>query len=221
VLDPSLDERYDELAATLHSAVLADVMDDLGLRNQGMDHGIRPIFATATLIGRAATAIAVDVDEIPDSPYERTIELLDGLRPGEVVVCATGKSTSAACWGELLSTGSRANGARGVVTDGLCRDVAKIELLGFPVFAGGIKPLDSKGRLDVVEIRSGATVGGVDVEEGDLVVGDVDGVVIVPRAVEDEVIARALEKVAREGDVRQRLQEGATLRATFDDLGVL
>ena len=220
MLDATAD-RFDELSEVLYAAVLADVMDELGLRQQALDHRVRPVFPGAKVVGRAATAVAVEVDQIPASPYRRTIELLDDLRPGEVVVCATGGSVCSAFWGELLSTGSLAHGARGAVTDGLCRDVAKIAALEFPVFAAGIGPLDSKGRLDVVEIRSGATVGGVAVAEGDLVFGDVDGVVVVPQAVEAEVIACAREKVAREGDVRERLRAGGSLRATFDELGVL
>lgn len=211
----------DRLSATLHSAVLADVMDDLGMRCQAMCHLVRPVFAGARLTGRAATATAVEVEVVPESPYRKTIELLDGLQPGEIVVCATGGSARSALWGELLSTGTRSRGARGAVTDGLSRDVERIATIGFPVFAAGVGPLDSKGRLEVTEIRTGARVGGVNVNDGDLVFGDTDGVVVVPAEIEAETITRATEKIAREGDVRERLRNGASLRATFDELRVL
>jgi regulator of RNase E activity RraA len=214
-------DYYERLSSTLYSTVLADVMDDLGRRSQAAAHIVRPVFAGACVVGRAATATAVEVDELPASPYRRIIELLDGLHADEVVVCGTGTSVRSAFWGELLSTGAQRRGARGAVTDGLCRDVGKIETLGFPAFAAGIAPLDSKGRMEVVSIRVGTKVGEVDVADGDLVFGDVDGVVFVPASIEDEVIARATEKVSREGDVRGRLRDGATLRATFDELGVL
>ena len=91
----------------------------------------------------------------------------------------------------------------------------------FPVFHGGIAPLDSKGRGKVVEIDAPIVCAGVRIESGDLVFGDVDGVVVIPRKVEDDVLARALDKVSSENITRDELRSGASLKEVFDRHGVL
>ena len=120
-----------------------------------------------------------------------------------------------------MTTAARARGAVGAVTDGFVRDVRGIRNMKFPVFHGGIAPLDSKGRGKVVEIDVPIECAGVHIESGDLVFGDVDGVVVVPRAVEKEVLARALEKVSSENMTRDELLAGAKLKDVFDRHGVL
>ena len=214
-------EGLEALLDVLHTAAVADVLDDVGYRSQAMSHEIRPLAADARLIGRAATAQVIEVDKLPESPYELTIELIDSLVEGEVVVAAANRSRKSALWGELLTTGAMARGARGVVTDGLCRDTRRIDDMGFPVFAAGVSPLDSMGRLEVVALRVPVVVGGVAVANGDLIIADHDGVVVIPASVEETVIRRAVEKVENEGEVRSRLRAGATLRATFDELKLL
>src|SRR6478672_7024208 len=130
----------------LYTAVVSDAMDQLGVRNQAMREYLRPLHARCTFAGWARTISCVDVYHIPSDPYSLEIEAIDSLLPGEVAVIGTSKSTRNAPWGELLSTAAKARGARGAVVDGLVRDVGKIEELGFPVFASGIKPVDSMGR---------------------------------------------------------------------------
>jgi len=141
--------------------------------------------------------------------------------PGEVVVVSTQQSTRNAPWGELLSTAARARGAKGVVVDGLVRDVKKIEAIGFPVFAAGIKPLDSKGRGIVTDYNIPVECGEVLVNPGDLLIADEDGVVVVPRQAVDEVIRLAGEKVSRENESRGELMRGAFLRDVYKKYGVL
>ena len=114
-----------------------------------------------------------------------------------------------------------ARGAAGVVTDGFVRDVRAIRAVKFPVFHGGIAPLDSKGRGKVADIDVPIECAGVRIEPGDLVFGDVDGVVVVPRHVEDEVLSRAFHKVASENRTRDDLLQGAKLGEVFDRYGVL
>ena len=108
---------------------------------------------------------------------------------------STAGSIQNAPWGELLSTAAKARGGRGAVVDGLVRDVRKIEQLGFPVFARGIKPVDSKGRGMVIDYNVPVDCAGVLVSPGDLVVADYDGVIVVPAEVVPEVICMATEKV--------------------------
>jgi hypothetical protein len=141
--------------------------------------------------------LAVEVSELPAEPYRLLLELLDGIQPGEVVVGAVQAHIRAALWGELLSTHTRAKGGRGVVLDGLSRDSWGIEEMKFPVFATGLTPADSKGRLEVISIRGTIPVGGVSVADGDLIVADSDGCVVVPAAIEDEIVASHGEGLAR------------------------
>ena len=211
----------DDIAARLYSSVLSDVLDDVGHRHQVMRPEVRPLYKGAKVVGRAATMLAIAVSELPPEPYKLLMELLDGLQPGEVVVGAVQGESRAALWGELLTTHTRARGARGVVLDGMSRDSWGIMDMKFPVFATGLSPADSKGRLEVVAIRSTIPVGGVAVADGDLVVADDDGCVVVPAAVEEEVVALALEKVAGEDTMRDILSKGASIREVFAEHGIL
>ena len=219
-----LDTDYlDRIAERLYSSVLSDVLDDTGHRHQVMRPDVRPLYPEAKVVGRAATMLAIEVSELPPEPYKLMMELLDGLHPGEVVVGAVQGSGSprAALWGELLSTHTRARGGRGVVLDALSRDSWGIAEMKFPVFATGLSPADSKGRLEVIAIRTTIPVAGVSVADGDLVVADVDGCVIVPAEIEEQVVKLALEKVAGENTMRDILSKGASIREVFAEHGIL
>jgi len=139
---------------TLSAAVLSDTLDSLGLMQQAMRPFMRPLDDVLQLIGRARTGLYMPVFEhrAGENPYAVEIALVDDLRPLDVVVLAcNGPTDRIAPWGELLSTASLARGAAGCVTDGLVRDVAQIRAMRFPVFCGGIGPLDTKGRARMVE----------------------------------------------------------------------
>ena len=141
--------------------------------------------------------------------------------PGEVAVVGTQKSVRNAPWGELLSTASMARRAAGCVTDGLVRDVRQIREMGFPVFHGGIGPLDTKARARMVDRDVRVECGGVSIESGDLVFGDVDGVVVIPRAHEHAVLGKALDKVTGENHTRDALRTGEPLASVFRRFGIL
>ncbi|MEO8145196.1 MAG: RraA family protein [Betaproteobacteria bacterium] len=211
------------LRQRLFTAVLSDCLDAAGHRNQAMHAGVRPLDEALVLCGRARTALYVDVYDAPEgeNPYELEIRLIDDLKADEVPVFACGASGRIAPWGELLSTAARARGAAGTVMDGLTRDVRAIREMKFPVFANGIGPLDSKGRGKVAAIDVPVEVAGARVAPGDLVFGDADGVVVVPRAVEDRVIAAALTKVAGENASREALARGEKLADVFRRHGIL
>ena len=212
------DPRFlDEIRRSLYTAVLSDVLDELGFRDQAMLSSIRPLDEDLVLAGFARTGLYREVFEAPpgENPYELEIALVDDLKPGEIAVFGCCGSRRIAPWGELLSTASRARGAAGCVTDGMVRDIRAIRSMRFPVFHGGIAPLDSKGRGKVAEIDTPIRCGGVAVVPGDLVVGDADGVVVVPQAVEDEALARAFTKVTGENTTRDELAAGAKLADVF------
>ena len=214
-------EYLDRIAADLYSSVISDILDEAGYRHQVLRADVRPLYPGAKVVGRAATMLAVEVTELPPQPYQMLMELLDAIRPGEVVVGAVQGRIAAALWGELLSTHTRAKGGRGAVFDGLCRDSWGIVDMKFPVFATGLSPADSRGRIEVIAIRGSFPVAGVSVTDGDLVVADDDGCVVVPAAVEDEVIRLAFEKVSGEDVMRDILRRGANLRQVFKEHGIL
>ena len=216
-------ELFRRAGERLFTAVLSDVLDAAGRRSQAMRPGVRPLDESLVMVGRARTGLYADVYhvELGENPYELEIRLVDDLRTGEIVVLAAGASGRIAPWGELLATASRARGAAGCVTDGLVRDIRAIRELKFPVFAGGIGPLDTKGRGKVTAIDVPVECGGVRVESGDLVFGDADGVVVVPRAIEAEILAAALVKVEGEDRTREALARGEKLADVFARHGIL
>lgn len=207
----------------LYVAVISDVLDALGMTGRVLPPRIRPLDEELVLVGHARAGLYRDVYHLREgeNPYELEIALVDDLKPGEVAVLGCGTSGRIAPWGELLSTAARARGATGCVTDGYVRDVRAIRRMGFPVFHGGIAPLDSKGRGKVVEIDVPIEVAGVPVSSGDLVIGDADGLAFVPRARIAEVIALAMEKVAGEDATRSELEDGQLLRDVFKKHGIL
>jgi len=218
------DEQFlDRLRTELYTAVLSDVLDEFGFTGQAMLPRIRPLDDDLVLAGFARTGQFREVSGVVpgENPYALEIKVIDDFKPGEVVVFGCDGSQRIAPWGELLTTAARQRGAVGAVTDGFVRDVRGIRNMKFPVFHGGIAPLDSKGRGKVVAIDVPIECAGVRIEPGDLVFGDVDGVVVVPRRIEDKVLARALEKVSGENVTRDELLRGAKLEDVYDRYGVL
>ena len=211
----------DLVAARLSTAVLSDILDDLGHRDHVLDPAIRPLGGATVIAGWADPFLVAEVDEIPADPYTGEIAAMDDIAPGDVVLIAAGGSPRAACWGELFSTAARARGARGTLIDGYCRDAQVIAAIGYPVWCRGLLPLDVKGRLAVTAWRQPAVVSGLPVRPGDLVVADADGAVVVPAGLAAEAVGRALDKVSKENGVRDALAQGSTLRSAYDRFGVL
>ncbi len=214
-------ERLDWIAANLYTAVLSDACDAEGRRNQSLRPDIRPLDDSLVLVGRAKTVVWAALDHIPARPYDKEIAAVDSLKPGEVFVMAVGRSETIVPWGELLSTATVARGGRGAVLDGLVRDVTKIKAMKLPIFCTGRRPLDSCGRGIVTGFDLPVLVDDVSVRPGDLVVGDADGVVIVPREIEEAVLARAWAKVAGENTTRDELLKGALLAEVYEKYGIL
>ncbi len=219
----SATEKLARIRETMFTALLSDCLDQVGLRDQAMPSRIRPLDEASIMVGRARTGAYMEVYHVEDgvNPYELEMDLIDSLLPDEVPVFACSNPARVAPWGELLSTAAQVRGAAGAVMDGCVRDIKAIRAMGFPVFHGGIAPLDSKGRARVMAIDVPIECAGVAVAPGDLVVGDADGLVVVPRAAEEEVLRRAAEKLLGERDTLKELREGKTLREVFDRYGIL
>jgi 4-hydroxy-4-methyl-2-oxoglutarate aldolase len=221
---PSHDtDRFEWIRNQLYVPVVCDILDSLGYRHQAMHQRLRPLDPErCTIVGRARTVRWMEIDYVVESdPYGLEIEAMDALRPGDVMLHSTDHAGTNAPWGELMSTVAQRNGAAGCICDSQIRDCRKIIALGFPVFYAGIRPLDSQGRGRVMAYDVPVRCGEVLVRPGELIFADFDGVVVVPQAVEDEVLRRAAEKVGKENDSRRELLAGRTLRDVYSQYGVL
>ena len=218
------DIDFAHLRKVLYTSVLSDVLDDHGYTDQAMRPFIRPLDEAKVMFGRARTGLYTVVYDAPkgENPYDIEIALVDDLKPDEISVFGcNGPTERVAPWGELLTTASMARGAVGCVTDGLVRDVRQIRELGFPVFHGGIGPLDSKGRGKMIERDVSIECAGVAVNSGDLVFGDVDGVVVIPADIATQIIEAALVKIESENKTRDELKRSLLLAEVYDKYGVL
>lgn len=233
----------DELLALcreeLYTAVVGDICDQVGLRGQFFKPRIRPLHpgAIPVMAGRAMPVLEADVfaedsasdnersgDDFSDDarssrPFGKMLDALDDLRPNEVYIC-TGASPRYALFGELMCTAMQGRGAVGAVCDGFIRDADRLLGLDFPVFSFGPYGQDQRGRGKVIDYRVPIEIGGVRVAPGDLLIGDIDGVLTVPAEAEEEVISRALEKVRGEDTVREALRDGMSATEAFDTYGI-
>jgi 4-hydroxy-4-methyl-2-oxoglutarate aldolase len=213
--------RLDWMGRTLYTGVLSDACDAAGYRDRALLPDIRPLDEARVLVGRAKTIVWAAMFHVPARPYDREIAAVDSLGPGEVFVMAVGRSTEIVPWGELLSTATLARGGRGAVLDGLVRDSRQIRAMGLPVFCSGRRPYDSCGRGIVVDFDVPIALDGVPIAPGDLVFGDADGVVIIPRRAEVEVLERAWAKVDGENTTRDALRAGTSLAEVYRTHGIL
>lgn len=200
--------------SALTTALVSDALDGLGYRNQVMASGLHLVDRARPVLGFAFPMRAEATTVLADKPYAMQFEAVEQLRPGEVLVVSTGGSDSA-FWGELFSTRVLRMGARGAVVDGLARDRARIEEIGFPLAVRDFRPTDSYGRLEVAAYGERVTVRGVEVERGDFVFADGDGVVVVPRGRIADVLDAAEAKQQAEAIVRRELLEGATVDEVY------
>jgi 4-hydroxy-4-methyl-2-oxoglutarate aldolase len=210
-----------EIVALLASAIVSDSCDAAGLRNQVMAAGIVALQPGARVLGRACTVQFAPTETDPGDPYGAAMAFIDSLGPGTVAVIATGGDTRTAYWGELFSASAKGHGAAGAVCDGPIRDVAKIRAVGFDVFAPSARPVDFRGRMRVVAAGEPVRCGGVLVAPGDLVLADEDGVVVVPKDAEADVLRRAVDRATAERTVLEELLAGASLREVWDRWHVL
>jgi 4-hydroxy-4-methyl-2-oxoglutarate aldolase len=209
----------------LYVAAVCDMLDSLGYRDQAMHQRLRPLLPdirNCGFVGRARTVRWMEVDYVvDDDPYGLEIEVVDTLRPGDVIVHSTDHSGTNAPWGELLSTVAKRNGSAGCVCDSQIRDCVRIIEMGYPVYYAGIRALDSMGRGRVMAYDVPIRCGEVLVRPGELIFADYDGIVVIPKQVEREVLELARDKAGKESLTRQALLEGKSLREVYDTYGVL
>lgn len=206
----------------VRTAMVSDCLDAVGIRNNMMDSFIQPLRP-----GMRAVGIAATMQFVPDSqydladPYGAAINFLDTLNPGEIVIVSTQRQSLSAFWGELFSAASMGRGAVGVVAEGPIRDVEGIASLGFPAFSNLTRAYDYKGRMRIQSTRESVICGGVEVNPGDAVIADADGVGVVPAKFIDEVFAAANAKAQTEKAVMKDLLAGKSVKAVWNAYGVL
>ena len=207
----------------LYSAVVSDTLDSLGHRRQVAQPGILPLEEGMRIVGFARVGLYMPIyhDDDQVNVYEHEIRFVDSLKADEVPVIACNANKRISPWGELLSTRCQYLGVAGCITDGCVRDVDMIRAMRFSVFAGGRNPTDTKYRGKMMWMDVPASIGEVEVNSGDLVVADFDGIVFVPAKAIEAVVSKALEKVRAENTVRDELRAGATLVEVFEKHGIL
>lgn len=209
-------------AAKLYAGALSDILDELGYRKQVVDPtcGIRPIKPGAVVIGRARTLLN-DLNSRMDEPYEIAIEAMDQFHPGDVLVASSRVPNPAGIFGELSATSLRARGCVGAIVDGFTRDGRKLLSMNFPVFARGVSPIDTTGRVRVIDYDVPVKLGKLTVKSGQIIFADLDGILVIPREIEDEVLEEALERTKIETKVRSELRAGARLERVWKKYNVL
>jgi regulator of RNase E activity RraA len=223
------DELFALMRARLFPAVVGDILDTMGCLHQFLAPQIRPLKADMMVIGRAMPVLEANCfaatepegqNELSRKPFGLLFEALDDLKRNEVYV-ATGCAPQFALWGGLMTTRAAHLKAAGAVLDGYSRDTPEVLELGLPVFSYGGYAQDQGPRGKVVDWRIGVEMNGVRIAPGDIVFGDLDGVLVIPRAAEEEAIRRALEKASTENRVRNAIRDGMSTLEAFKTFGVM
>jgi len=221
------EELFSIIKEELYTAVVGDIMDKLGLLNQFLPPQIMPLSEDLFIIGRAMPVLEADVvsegskyNAVLNKPFGLMLEALDDLKKNEVYIC-TGASPSYALWGELMSARAIKLGAAGAVVDGYSRDTHGIKKLKFPVFSYGRYAQDQAPRGKVIDFRVPINIKGVHIKPGDIVLGDIDGVCIVPAEAEEQVFTLAIEKARGEKMVLAKIQEGIGAKDAFEKYGIM
>lgn len=222
-------DLFSLIRSELFSCVVGDVMDKLDLQHQFLPPAIRPLRSDMVVVGRAMPVLSVDVfvekivgtaNPLMEKPFGLMLEALDDLRANEVYL-NTGSSPRNALWGELMSVRARKLGSAGAVLNGYSRDTKAVLEMSFPTFSFGPFGQDSAPRYKVVDYRVPVEIGGVRIHPGDILFGDIDGVLAVPANAAQDVFTRAVEKVRGERLVKKSLEEGSSAVAAFQKHGIM
>lgn len=213
----------------LFVALVGDVLDKMGLQHQFLPPTIKPLQSNFVLIGRAMTVLEADVFEeeaetsknpIMKKPFGIMFEALDDLKEDEVYICS-GCSPNFALWGGLMSTRAIKLGAAGAVLHGWSRDTNEILNLNFPTFSYGGFAQDQGPRGKVIDYRVPIEIEGVRVNSGDVIYGDRDGVLVVPKDAVNDAFKGAIEKARGEQLVKQALESGMSTVDAFNKFGIM
>lgn len=221
-------ELFEIMRKELYSSVLGDILDKMNYFHQFLPQRIQPMGTDMVVVGRAMTVLEADAFEelsagqnpIMKKPFGLMLEALDDLKEDEVYIC-TGSSPLYALVGELMCTRMQVLGAAGAVVNGFHRDTKGIQKLKFPCFSYGRYAQDQGPRGKVIDYRVPIEVEGVRIQPGDIIFGDLDGVLVIPKEVEAEVIQQAYEKANGEKLVAEAIKNGMGAKESFDKHGIM
>ncbi|PWD98307.1 RraA family protein [Marinilabilia rubra] len=222
-------ELFDFIRKELYTAVVGDIMDKMGFQHQFLPPQIRPLKENMNVVGRAMTVLEADCFEeltpnsqnaLMNKPFGLMLEALDDIKPGEIYICS-GSSPNYALMGELMLTRIKMCGGMGAVVNGYSRDTEGIYDVALPVFSYGPYAQDQAPRGKVIDYRVPIEMNGVRIKSGDIILGDIDGVCVVPQEAEEEVFMKALEKARGEKTVLKAIQDGMSAVDAWNKFGIM
>lgn len=223
------DELFDIARQELFPALLGDVLDKEGCLNQFLHYGVKPLAPEMVVIGRAMPVLEADVcgeevegghNRILRKPFGLMFEALDDLRRNEVYICS-GASLNYALWGGLMSTRAMKLGAAGAVVNGFTRDTNEILRFNFPVFGMGTYAQDQGPRGKVMDYRIPIMFNNIKITPGDIIYGDRDGVIVIPKGIEEVAFSKAIQKSRGEKIVKEALERGMSSKEAFETFGIM
>jgi regulator of RNase E activity RraA len=214
------DDLFAKLKSALYTPVIGDILDTLGFFHRFLPQVIQPLQLEMLIVGRAMPVQIADAWGKQDKPFGLMTDALDCIQPHEIYV-ATGGSMNCAAWGEIMTATAKTRKGAGAIVNGFHRDTPKVLEQNWPVFSRGRFAQDAGVRAKVVDFRCSIEIEGVRIQPGDLIFGDMDGILVVPQEVEEEVIERALEKAAGEKVVRKAIEAGMSSKEAFHTYGIL
>lgn len=209
-----------EMKEKLYTPVVGDILDEMGYTHQFLPQNIKPVKADMKIAGIAMTVLMADVYGVQEKPFGRLCECLDQIEENEIYIAAGG-TRRCAYWGELLTAAAKSRKGNGAVVDGWHRDTPQVLEQEWPVFSMGSYAQDSSVRTQVIDFRCPIEIGQVRIASGDLIFGDQDGVLVIPKEAAAEVTARALEKAGKEKELRKAVESGMKVTDAFKIYGVL
>lgn len=215
-------EIFKRISDNLYADAISDILDEMGFRDQVISPslGIRPLHAGQVIVGRALTLLN-DIDSQMENPYELAIEAMDRMQPGQILVASGKVPLETGIFGELSATRVKEVGGTGAIINGYSRDGRKILEMDFPLFCKGISPIDTTGRVRVIDHNCPIKMGEHTIKPGQIIFADYDGIVLIPEEAEQETIAKSLERAAIESEVRRELRRGATMDEVWNKYHVL
>jgi len=218
-------ELFSIMKTELFSAVIGDVMDTMGLQSQFLDPKIKALDSEMIIVGRAMPVLEADIAKdiqksLENKAFGIMFEALDSLSENEVYICS-GSSPNYALWGEMMSTRAKYLKAAGAVLDGYHRDTNGVLKKGLPCFSYGAYAQDQGVRGKVVDYNCRIEINGVSINPGDIVFGDRDGVVVIPKSAEKDVILQAYEKATTESKLKKAIENGMSTVEAYEKFGVM
>jgi 4-hydroxy-4-methyl-2-oxoglutarate aldolase len=202
-----------ERARKLDTTALSDAMDRLGIAGQCL--GIKPLDHGFRAAGRAFTILYGPSGKPPGTVGD----FIDDIPTGSMVVIDNGGRENATVWGDIMTMVAHRRGLAGTVIDGACRDTHLALSLGYPIFSRSYSMRTGKDRVQLDGINTPVNIGDARVNPGDIVRGDSDGVVIIPREHENDILTAAEEIDAKEEQIRRLLRDGMTLAEARRQIG--